>query len=70
MLELIALTVLAVVQLAADRGFNVHRIVLNRFGTQLDPSSRLTTDYDFFEMLRTNGKRGGAFSTSLLRISA
>jgi NTE family protein len=39
------------------RRINVHRIVLDRFGTQLDASSRLTTDYDFFEMLRTNGKR-------------
>jgi len=36
---------------------NVHRILLDRFGTQLDASSKLTTDYDFFEMLRTNGKR-------------
>jgi hypothetical protein len=55
MLELMALTLLAAVQLAADRGFSVHRIVLDRFGTQLDPSSKLTTDYEFFEMLRTNG---------------
>jgi NTE family protein len=39
------------------RRINVHRIVLDRFGTQLDASSRLTTDFDFFEMLRTNGKR-------------
>jgi predicted acylesterase/phospholipase RssA len=29
------------------RRINVHRIVLDRFGTQLDASSRLTTDYDF-----------------------
>jgi NTE family protein len=39
------------------RRINVHRIVLDRLGTQLDASSKLTTDYDFFEMLRTNGKR-------------
>jgi NTE family protein len=39
------------------RRINVHRIVLDSFGTQLDASSKLTTDYDFFDMLRTNGKR-------------
>jgi NTE family protein len=39
------------------RRINVHRIVLDRFGTQFDASSKLTTDYDFFDMLRTNGKR-------------
>jgi len=39
------------------RRINVHRVVLDRFGTQLDASSKLTTDYDFFEMLRVNGKR-------------
>ncbi len=39
------------------RRINVHRIVLDRFGTQLDAASKLTTDYDFFETLRVNGKR-------------
>jgi NTE family protein len=39
------------------RRINVHRIELDRFGTQFDASSKLTTDYDFFDMLRTNGKR-------------
>src|SRR5580693_7691223 len=39
------------------RRINVHRIVLDRFGTQFDASSKLTTDYDSFDMLRTNGKR-------------
>ncbi len=39
------------------RRINVHRIVLDRFGTQLDASSKLTTEYDFFEMLRVQGKR-------------
>jgi NTE family protein len=39
------------------RRVNVHRIVLDSAGTRLDASSKLTTDYDFFEMLRTSGKR-------------
>jgi NTE family protein len=39
------------------RRINVHRIVLDRFGTQLDASSKHTTDYDFFEALRVHGKR-------------
>jgi len=39
------------------RRINVHRIVLDSAGTQLDASSKLTTFYDFFEMLRINGKR-------------
>ena len=39
------------------RRINVHRIVLDRFGKELDASSKLTTDYDFFEVLRVNGKR-------------
>jgi NTE family protein len=39
------------------RRINVHRIVLDRHGTQLDASSRHTTDYDFFEMLRVSGRR-------------
>jgi NTE family protein len=39
------------------RRINVHRIVLDRLGSQFDASSKLTTDYDFFEMLRVTGKR-------------
>jgi len=39
------------------RRINVHRIVLDRFGTHFDAISKLSTDYDFFEMLRVNGKR-------------
>src|SRR5215468_5638223 len=39
------------------RRINVHRIVLDRFGTQLDTYSRLSNDYDFFEMLHVSGKR-------------
>ncbi len=39
------------------RRVNIHRIVLDRFGTQFDASSKLSTDYDFFEMLHVNGKR-------------
>jgi NTE family protein len=39
------------------RRINVHRIVLERFGTHFDSFSKLSTDYDFFEMLRLSGKR-------------
>jgi len=39
------------------RRINVHRIVLDRFGTHLDASSRLSNDYDFFNMLYVSGKR-------------
>ena len=39
------------------RRINVHRILLDRFGTHFDASSKLSTDYDFFEMLRVSGKR-------------
>jgi NTE family protein len=39
------------------RRINVHRIVLDRFGSQLDTYSRLSNDYDFFEMLHVSGKR-------------
>jgi NTE family protein len=39
------------------RRINVHRIVLDRFGTHFDSFSKLSTDYDFFEMLRVSGKR-------------
>jgi NTE family protein len=39
------------------RRINVHRIVLDRFGTHFDARSKLSTDYDFFEMLRVSGQR-------------
>ena len=39
------------------RRVNVHRIVLDQFGTHLDASSKISTDYDFFETLHVNGKR-------------
>jgi len=39
------------------RRMNVHRIVLDRLGKHLDAGTRLSTDYDFFEMLRTSGRR-------------
>src|SRR5215813_4249096 len=39
------------------RRINVHRIALTGSAQTLDAASRLNTDYDFFEMLRTNGRR-------------
>jgi NTE family protein len=39
------------------RRVNVHRIVLDQFGTHLDASTKLNTYYDFFEVLRVGGKR-------------
>jgi len=39
------------------RRINMHRIALDAFAKQPDVGSRFNTDYDFFEMLRTNGKR-------------
>jgi NTE family protein len=39
------------------RRINVHRIALSGAAQTLDAASRLNTDYDFFEMLRTNGRR-------------
>jgi NTE family protein len=39
------------------RRINVHRIVLDRFGTHFDARSKLSTDYDFFEMLHVSGRR-------------
>jgi NTE family protein len=39
------------------RRMNVHRIVLDRLGKHLDADTKLSTDYDFFEMLRASGKR-------------
>ena len=35
----------------------MHRIALDAFAKQPDIGGRFNTDYDFFEMLRTNGKR-------------
>jgi NTE family protein len=39
------------------RRINIHRIVLERVGTHFDAIGKLSTDYNFFEMLRTSGKR-------------
>jgi NTE family protein len=39
------------------RRINVHRIVLDRFGSHFDAYSKMSTDYDFFDMLRVSGKR-------------
>jgi NTE family protein len=39
------------------RRINIHRILLDRFGTNFDAHSKLSTDYDFFEMLHLSGKR-------------
>jgi NTE family protein len=39
------------------RRINVHRVALTGPAQTLDAASRLHTDYDFFEMLRTNGRR-------------
>jgi NTE family protein len=39
------------------RRINAHRIVLDRMGKNLDSDTKLSTDYDFFEMLRQSGKR-------------
>jgi len=39
------------------RRVNVHRILFDRFGTNFDASSKMLTDYDFFETLHLNGKR-------------
>jgi NTE family protein len=39
------------------RRINVHRIVLDRFGTHFDAFSKLSTDYDFFKMLCVSGQR-------------
>ena len=43
------------------RRINVHRIVLDRFGTHLDTFSRLSNDYDFFAMLHVSGKRAARY---------
>ena len=39
------------------RRINVHRIDLGFIGKKLTPSSRLNTDFDFFEMLHRAGRR-------------
>ena len=39
------------------RRINVHRIVLEPVGTPFDSVGKMSTDYDYFEMLRVNGKR-------------
>jgi NTE family protein len=39
------------------RRINVHRILLDRFGTHFDSFSKLSTDYDFFDMLHVSGTR-------------
>ena len=39
------------------RRVNVHRILFDQFGTQFDASSKLLTDYDFFQTLHLAGKR-------------
>jgi NTE family protein len=39
------------------RRVNVHRIVLDRFGTNFNASSKMLTDYDFFQTLHLSGKR-------------
>jgi NTE family protein len=35
----------------------MHRIVLDPSAKQLNAGGRLNTDYDFFKMLRINGRR-------------
>jgi NTE family protein len=39
------------------RRINVHRILLDPFGTHFDSFSKLSTDYDFFDMLHVSGMR-------------
>ena len=39
------------------RRINAHRIVLDRHGKHLTNDTKLSTDYDFFEMLRAAGRR-------------
>jgi NTE family protein len=39
------------------RRINMHRIALDPSAKQLSADGRLNTDFDFFEMLRTNGRR-------------
>jgi len=39
------------------RRINIHRILLDRFGTHFDSHSKLSTDFDFFDMLHVSGTR-------------
>jgi NTE family protein len=39
------------------RHINLHRIVLDSEGKAFAPSSKLSNDYEFFEMLRDHGRR-------------
>jgi NTE family protein len=39
------------------RRINMHRIALDSSAKQLNAGTKLNTDYDFFEMLRNNGRR-------------
>ncbi len=39
------------------RRINAHRIVLDRDGKHLTSATRLSNDYDFFELLRASGRR-------------
>jgi NTE family protein len=39
------------------RRINAHRIVLDQMGKSLNGDTKLSTDFDFFEMLRLSGKR-------------
>jgi NTE family protein len=39
------------------RRINVHRIALEQVSTHFDSVGKMSTDYDYFEMLRVNGKR-------------
>ena len=39
------------------RRINIHRVALTGSAQTLDTASRFNTDYDFFEMLRTSGRR-------------
>jgi NTE family protein len=44
---------------AEDRRLNIHRIDLRGLGTRLAASSKMKTDYDFFELLHRAGMRAG-----------
>ena len=53
------------------RRINVHRIVLESSAQTLDAGTKLRTDYDFFELLRSSGSaRRAASSTRITTISA
>ena len=42
-----------------NRRINEHRVVLDGIGKIFTAGSKLTTDYDFFDMLRLSGMRAG-----------